>query len=69
MRTSIQKISGDHQDTGISSNEEEKDEPITWGFYVSMGLGFIVGFWGSLWQPDLHQAMEILVPPVLECLG
>ncbi|KAM2006671.1 hypothetical protein ACFX15_001689 [Malus domestica] len=27
-------------------DEEEKNEPITWGFYVSVGLGFFVGFWG-----------------------
>ncbi|CAN6709810.1 unnamed protein product [Malus baccata var. baccata] len=30
----------------MCGDEEEKNEPITWGFYVSMGLGFIVGFWG-----------------------
>ncbi|KAM1405900.1 hypothetical protein ACFXTH_000644 [Malus domestica] len=42
----LQKMCGDQQVIVISSNEEEKDEPITWGFYVSMGLGFIVAFWG-----------------------
>ncbi|KAB2597663.1 leucine-rich repeat receptor-like protein kinase [Pyrus ussuriensis x Pyrus communis] len=42
----LQKMCVDQQETVISSNEEEKDELITWGFYVSMGLGFIVGFWG-----------------------
>ncbi|XP_024199512.2 receptor-like protein EIX2 [Rosa chinensis] len=26
--------------------KEEKDELISFGFYVSMGLGFVVGFWG-----------------------
>ncbi|KAM1098062.1 hypothetical protein EV1_015362 [Malus domestica] len=42
----LPKMCGDQQETSISSNEEERDEPITWGFYVSMVLGFIVGFWG-----------------------
>ncbi|XP_016649750.1 PREDICTED: LRR receptor-like serine/threonine-protein kinase GSO2 [Prunus mume] len=27
-------------------NQEDKDEPITLGFYISMGLGFVAGFWG-----------------------
>ncbi|XP_016649759.1 PREDICTED: LRR receptor-like serine/threonine-protein kinase GSO1 [Prunus mume] len=27
-------------------NQEDKDELITLGFYISMGLGFVVGFWG-----------------------
>ncbi|XP_048422019.1 receptor-like protein EIX2 [Pyrus x bretschneideri] len=42
----LQNMCDDQQETMISSNEEEKDELITWGFYVSMALGFIVGFWG-----------------------
>ncbi|TQD86322.1 hypothetical protein C1H46_028153 [Malus baccata] len=42
----LPKMCGDQQETPISSNEEEKDEPLTWGFYVSMALGFLVGFWG-----------------------
>nr|XP_028948121.1 receptor-like protein EIX2 [Malus domestica] len=42
----LPKMCGDQHETPISSNEEEKDEPITWGFYVSMALGFVVGFWG-----------------------
>ncbi|KAB2620855.1 leucine-rich repeat receptor-like protein kinase [Pyrus ussuriensis x Pyrus communis] len=42
----LQNMCDDQQVTVISSNEEEKDELITWGFYVSMALGFIVGFWG-----------------------
>ncbi|ONI21651.1 hypothetical protein PRUPE_2G078600 [Prunus persica] len=28
------------------SNEEDKDEFITLGFYISMGIGFAAGFWG-----------------------
>ncbi|KAB2620864.1 LRR receptor-like serine/threonine-protein kinase GSO2 [Pyrus ussuriensis x Pyrus communis] len=40
------QMCGNQQETLIPSNEEEKDDLITWGFYVSMGLGFIVGFWG-----------------------
>ncbi|CAN6568099.1 unnamed protein product [Malus baccata var. baccata] len=39
----LPKMCGDQQETPISSNEEN-DEPISWGFYVSMALGFIVGF-------------------------
>ncbi|KAM2033451.1 hypothetical protein ACFX1T_015338 [Malus domestica] len=42
----LPKMCGDQQETPISSNEEEEDEPITWEFYISMVLGFIVGFWG-----------------------
>ncbi|CAN6588963.1 unnamed protein product [Malus baccata var. baccata] len=42
----LPKMCGDQQETPILSNKEEKDEPITWGFYISMALGFIVGFWG-----------------------
>ncbi|XP_068314930.1 receptor-like protein EIX2 [Pyrus communis] len=42
----LQNMCDDQQETVISSNEEEKDELITWGFCVSMALGFIVGFWG-----------------------
>ncbi|CAN6720052.1 unnamed protein product [Malus baccata var. baccata] len=42
----LQKMCGNQQETLIPSIEEEKDDLITWGFYVSMGLGFIVGFWG-----------------------
>ncbi|CAL9005599.1 unnamed protein product [Prunus brigantina] len=30
----------------ISNKEEDKDELITLGFYISMGLGFAAGFWG-----------------------
>ncbi|XP_016652539.1 PREDICTED: LRR receptor-like serine/threonine-protein kinase GSO2 [Prunus mume] len=28
------------------SNEEDKDEFITLGFYISLGIGFAAGFWG-----------------------
>ncbi|KAM1286647.1 hypothetical protein ACFX2J_000679 [Malus domestica] len=45
-RPLLPKMCGDQQETPILCNEEEKDEPITWGFYISMALGFIVGFWG-----------------------
>ncbi|KAI5345441.1 hypothetical protein L3X38_013318 [Prunus dulcis] len=27
-------------------SQEEKDELITLGFYISMGIGFAAGFWG-----------------------
>ncbi|XP_024175963.2 receptor-like protein EIX2 [Rosa chinensis] len=30
----------------FSSNEENPDELITQGFYISLGVGFAVGFWG-----------------------
>ncbi|XP_070668302.1 receptor-like protein EIX1 [Malus domestica] len=42
----LPKMCGDQQETPISSNKEENDEPITWGFYINMVLGFIVGFLG-----------------------
>lgn len=48
--------------------KEDEDELITYGFYVSMGLGFAVGFWilGSLWQFDIQPVMEIHILQVLE---
>ncbi|XP_040367299.1 receptor-like protein EIX2 [Rosa chinensis] len=30
----------------VSSDQEDPDELITQGFYISLGLGFAVGFWG-----------------------
>ncbi|KAK9910552.1 hypothetical protein M0R45_034509 [Rubus argutus] len=30
----------------VSSNQEDSDELITQGFYISLGVGFAVGFWG-----------------------
>nr|XP_011469026.1 PREDICTED: LRR receptor-like serine/threonine-protein kinase ERECTA isoform X2 [Fragaria vesca subsp. vesca]XP_011469027.1 PREDICTED: LRR receptor-like serine/threonine-protein kinase ERECTA isoform X2 [Fragaria vesca subsp. vesca] len=30
----------------VSSGEDDADELITQGFYISLGLGFAVGFWG-----------------------
>jgi hypothetical protein len=30
----------------VSSNQEDHDELITQDFYISLGLGFAVGFWG-----------------------
>ncbi|XP_020412561.1 probable LRR receptor-like serine/threonine-protein kinase At1g34110 isoform X2 [Prunus persica] len=30
----------------LSNQEDDKDELITLGFYISMGLGFAAGFWG-----------------------
>ncbi|CAL8122720.1 unnamed protein product [Prunus armeniaca] len=32
--------------TNLSNREDDKDELITLGFYISMGLGFAAGFWG-----------------------
>ncbi|CAL8122750.1 unnamed protein product [Prunus armeniaca] len=32
--------------TELSNQEDDKDELITLGFYISMGLGFAAGFWG-----------------------
>lgn len=28
------------------SQSEDEDKFITFGFYVSLGVGFIIGFWG-----------------------
>ena len=35
----------ENEQTDLSS-EEDKDEFITLGFYISMGIGFAAGFWG-----------------------
>ncbi|XP_021832232.1 LRR receptor-like serine/threonine-protein kinase GSO1 [Prunus avium] len=32
--------------TDLSNQDKDKDELITLGFYISMGLGFAAGFWG-----------------------
>ncbi|KAB2597657.1 LRR receptor-like serine/threonine-protein kinase [Pyrus ussuriensis x Pyrus communis] len=64
----LPKICGDQQETPILSNEEEKDEPITLGFYISIALGFIVGFWGVCGGLIFVRPWEILVLQVLECL-
>ncbi|PQQ15388.1 LRR receptor-like serine/threonine-protein kinase GSO2 isoform X1 [Prunus yedoensis var. nudiflora] len=47
-------------------NQEDKDELITLGFYISIGLGFAAGFWGSLWHLDIFKVMEIRILEVLE---
>ncbi|KAK9910466.1 hypothetical protein M0R45_034426 [Rubus argutus] len=36
----------DPERTDVSSNQEDPDEFITQDFYISLGLGFAVGFWG-----------------------
>ncbi|ONI22861.1 hypothetical protein PRUPE_2G155100 [Prunus persica] len=47
----LKKMCADEEERGPSEqsdfiNQEDKEELITLGFYISMGLGFIVGFWG-----------------------
>ncbi|CAL2233353.1 unnamed protein product [Prunus armeniaca] len=47
----LKKMCADEVEKGSSEqtnfiNQEDKDELITLGFYISMGLGFVVGFWG-----------------------
>ncbi|CAL2255804.1 unnamed protein product [Prunus armeniaca] len=40
------KMCADQNDPSDLSNEEDKDEFMTLGFYISMGIGFAAGFWG-----------------------
>ncbi|BBG97479.1 disease resistance family protein / LRR family protein [Prunus dulcis] len=47
----LKKMCADEVEKGQSEqtdfiNQEDKDELITPGFYISMGLGFAAGFWG-----------------------
>ncbi|XP_016649749.1 PREDICTED: LRR receptor-like serine/threonine-protein kinase GSO1 [Prunus mume] len=47
----LKKMCADEVEKGPSEqtdfiNQEDKDELITPGFYISMGLGFAAGFWG-----------------------
>ncbi|ONI22868.1 hypothetical protein PRUPE_2G155800 [Prunus persica] len=47
----LKKMCADEVEKGPSEqtdfiNQEDKDELITLGFYISMGLGFAAGFWG-----------------------
>ncbi|XP_021832229.1 probable LRR receptor-like serine/threonine-protein kinase At1g34110 [Prunus avium] len=47
----LKKMCADEEERGPSEqtdfiNQEDKDELITLGFYISMGLGFVAGFWG-----------------------
>ncbi|PQQ01446.1 putative LRR receptor-like serine/threonine-protein kinase [Prunus yedoensis var. nudiflora] len=41
----LKKMCADENGSDLS-NEEDKDEFITLGFYISMGIGFAAGFWG-----------------------
>ncbi|CAL2239659.1 unnamed protein product [Prunus armeniaca] len=42
----LKKMCADQNEETDLSNQEDKDELITLGFYISMGLGFAAGFWG-----------------------
>ncbi|XP_021802982.1 receptor-like protein 12 [Prunus avium] len=42
----LKKMCADRNEKIDLSNQEDKDELITLGFYISMGLGFAAGFWG-----------------------
>ncbi|CAL2241543.1 unnamed protein product [Prunus armeniaca] len=47
----LKKMCADEVEKGLSEqtdfiNQEDKDELITLGFYISMGFGFAAGFWG-----------------------
>ncbi|KAL6289276.1 hypothetical protein ACE6H2_006786 [Prunus campanulata] len=42
----LKKMCADQIEPTDLSNEEDKDEFITLGFYISMGIGFAAGFWG-----------------------
>ncbi|VVA19417.1 PREDICTED: LRR receptor [Prunus dulcis] len=47
----LKKMCADEEERGPSEqtdfiNQEDKEELITLGFYIGMGLGFAVGFWG-----------------------
>ncbi|PQQ20174.1 receptor-like protein 12 isoform X2 [Prunus yedoensis var. nudiflora] len=41
----LKKMCADQNEKTDLSNQGDKDELITLGFYISMGLGFAVGFW------------------------
>ncbi|CAL9005583.1 unnamed protein product [Prunus brigantina] len=42
----LKKMCANQNEPTDLSNEEDKDEFITLGFYISMGIGFAAGFWG-----------------------
>ncbi|XP_021834161.1 receptor-like protein 12 [Prunus avium] len=42
----LKKMCADQNEQTDLSNEEDKDEFITLGFYISLGIGFATGFWG-----------------------
>ncbi|KAI5343785.1 hypothetical protein L3X38_011661 [Prunus dulcis] len=42
----LKKMCANKNEPTDLSNEEDKDEFITLGFYISMGIGFAAGFWG-----------------------
>ncbi|XP_021810930.1 serine/threonine-protein kinase BRI1-like 2 [Prunus avium] len=42
----LKKMCADENEKTDLSNEEDKDKFITLGFYISMGIGFVAGFWG-----------------------
>ena len=40
---------------GIARNEEDQDGFVSQGLYVSIGLGFVVGFWGVCGTLIIHK--------------
>ncbi|PIN14834.1 Leucine-rich repeat protein [Handroanthus impetiginosus] len=50
-----------HQDSGnneMSNGQNDDDEFISEGFYIALGLGFVVGFWGIFGTILLNKAMQ-----------
>ncbi|PIN10465.1 Leucine-rich repeat protein [Handroanthus impetiginosus] len=57
-----------HQDSGnnaISNTKNDDDGFISEGFYISLGLGFIVGFWGIVGSILLNKAVQYAFIKVL----
>ncbi|XP_028798346.1 receptor-like protein EIX1 [Neltuma alba] len=57
----LQRLCPDEKGTKAASIEEEQDDSfLSQGFYISMGLGFVTGFWaifGSLLIPFLEECL------------
>ncbi|PIN20844.1 Leucine-rich repeat protein [Handroanthus impetiginosus] len=50
-----------HQDSGnneMGNGQNDDDEFISEGFYIALGLGFVVGFWGIFGTILLNKAMQ-----------
>ncbi|PIN21787.1 Leucine-rich repeat protein [Handroanthus impetiginosus] len=60
-----------HQDSNNNATSNEKNEDdgfISEGFYISLGLGFIVGFWGIVGSILLNKAMQYAFVKVLNAV-
>ncbi|PQQ08627.1 putative LRR receptor-like serine/threonine-protein kinase [Prunus yedoensis var. nudiflora] len=65
LRTCTEEEKGPGQTVLV--NQDDKDGLISQGFYISLGLGFAVGFWGVFGNSSIQQVMQIYILQFLDC--